>query len=254
MNEPEIRHEGLETVGTDGSANGTDSPPPATAVIPVATVAPPLADTPVLVVSPPAEPAPPFAAPMPEALVAAAPPTAARVPETEALEERLRRLESVLTDMRKLEERLAERAAQPAEPAPATKTSAAIVEAPQRRWLPGFIDALRPTSAPAPAGARRGWLVFDVLSEAQSILHMYGDPRYRLTWSGRLVPPALLLLIMTSWIWLPGTSLMMNWMSVLYVKCADLVLAFFLFKALGREAKRYRELIPQYPPLYPPPH
>ena len=71
---------------------------------------------------------------------------------------------------------------------------------------------------------RRGWAlqVFDAGE--------FSDPRYRLSWSGRLIPPGLLFLIATSWVWLPGTSLMpFAWMAVLYVKIVDLVLSFFLF-------------------------
>ena len=105
-----------------------------------------------------------------------------------------------------------------------------------------------PVAIPAPTPLARLWYLFDLVVDLRSILHMYGDPRYRLTWMGRLIPPALLVLIFTSWFWLPGTSLLPDFLARLLVKVVDLVLAFFLYKSLTREAQRYRDTIPKQSP------
>jgi hypothetical protein len=77
---------------------------------------------------------------------------------------------------------------------------------------------------------------------------MFVDPRYRLSLVGRFAPPVLLFLILTSWYWLPFASLaydVSRTVASLYVKIADLILAFFLTKVLIREARRYRETFPE---------
>ncbi|MBY0523467.1 MAG: hypothetical protein K2R98_08705 [Gemmataceae bacterium] len=264
MNDPELVNEHAPHPAGEAPNAGPNGTPPAPepdpVAPPVAAAAPPAAEP---ITSPYSEPpAPPVAAfaPSPIASVADAP---APKTDTESLEERLRRLEKVLStlgDGHPPEARVATHL--PSVPEPPTAQpfpSPAVVLETGKRWLPGVIDMLRFPGAAGSSGpgqapqSRPGWLLFDLMGEAQSILHMYGDPRYRLTWPGRLIPPALLAMIFTSWIWLPGTSLMMTWMGILYVKVVDLILAFFLFKVLGREAKHYRELIPQYPPIsYPP--
>jgi hypothetical protein len=72
---------------------------------------------------------------------------------------------------------------------------------------------------------------------------MYGDPRFQVTLTGWLIPPAMIALIFTSGIWLsviswvPGFSLI--------DKGVDLLLSFVLFKVVFREARRYRDTVPQ---------
>jgi len=61
----------------------------------------------------------------------------------------------------------------------------------------------------------------------------------------RFLPLGLLALILTSWFWLPGSSVPI--MGTLFDKALDLVLAFLLFKVLSREARRYREVTPDLP-------
>ena len=80
---------------------------------------------------------------------------------------------------------------------------------------------------------------------------MYGDPRYRLTWTGRVMPPVLLVLILIPWHWLPMTGTLATALAMIPAKLVDMFLAFLLFKILNREARRYRTIIPQYPPISP---
>ena len=76
---------------------------------------------------------------------------------------------------------------------------------------------------------------------------MYFDPRYRLSLVGRLAPLVIAALIVTSGLWMPGTGL--PWpLGMIIDKVADLVLAYFLFKMLSHEARRYRETAPDLPP------
>jgi hypothetical protein len=75
---------------------------------------------------------------------------------------------------------------------------------------------------------------------------MFVDPRYRLSWFGRVVPIVLTAAIATSHWWVIGSSIPL-FGSVLD-KAVDLVLAFALFKVLGHEARRYRETSPDLPP------
>jgi len=241
--------------------------------IPLATVAPPPAE-PVIVAPPLSEPLVQMAAvaSCPEPLMVPPEPAPAKSAETEALEDRLRRLEALLSNMadtRQLEERLAERlirrveapvatpaAAPIATPAPAPVATPAppsdqpakpnaLVEA-GRRWLP---FSFRGRAAGSAAGddsrvASASWVFFDIVRELQSILHMYGDPRYRLTWSGRILPLVCLALIATSGFW---TYPLIGWMPTLLgnlvLKTIDLVPAFCLFKVLTRESRRYRDTV-----------
>ena len=83
------------------------------------------------------------------------------------------------------------------------------------------------------------------------MVRMFFDPRYLSTWPTRIVPLALLalilLLILTSWIWLPGTSILPTSIMTIVDKIVDFALAFLAFKILQREARRYRELVTDLP-------
>jgi hypothetical protein len=56
----------------------------------------------------------------------------------------------------------------------------------------------------------------------------------------------LLAAILTSKLWVPGSSILI--LGDLLVKLVDLLLAFMLFKWLGHEARRYRQTSPDLPP------
>jgi hypothetical protein len=290
MTEPEpVIHEAAAVPAAEPTANGSNGPRSGGEEPPLAAVAPPPAEP--VIVSPPLNESviisPPVSEPffqMAAAATCPAPPELSLEPvpaksaEVEALEDRLRRLESVLTnlaDTQQLEERLAERLSKRADqsaplataatapvataatapvatPAPVIDQPAkpnVIVEA-GRRWLPS-LGGRAPGAASAgdsrPA-ASASWLLLDILREFQAILHMYGDPRYRLTWSGRILPVVFLALIATSGFWTyPLTGWMPTLLGNLVLKAIDLVPAFCLFKVLSREARRYRATIPQYP-------
>jgi hypothetical protein len=204
--------------------------PPADAI----TAAPPTASAPVAI---------------PLAAVREPTPAAALTP----LEQRLRRLEDALAQMQDvngLETRVAERVTgrlmtqAPVAPVPAPSSALAdfgklILQAPA-----AVARSFR--NSPVAVGARRAWLIQDALAEARAILRMFVDPRYRLSWTGRILPPLFLGLVLTSYYWLPGTSVPI--FGYLFNKVADLALTYVLYKLLAYEARRYRETAPDLPP------
>jgi hypothetical protein len=203
-------------------------------------------------------------------------PAPAAEPLLAPLEERIRRLEEALaqlSDLGDLEHRVAERVAEqltrvtptPAAPVAAPATSVdtgALLEAGRR--LLGAAKAAMPgapaTTAPAApqatpavgsaAGAteraRRVWLLWDLVAEARAIVRMYLDPRYRLSWLGRVVPLGLVAAFVLTDSWLPMPNIpILRW---LVEKAVELGIGFVLFKVLGYEARRYRETAPDLPP------
>jgi hypothetical protein len=170
------------------------------------------------------------------------------------LEQRVHRLEDAVAafqDTRQLEERLVERVADrmARNPPLVRENPNLIIEArsqafPALGWVRTSTEG-PPQAIPMAAGSReQSWFFWDVFSEARAIARMFFDPRFRMTRWVRLLSIGLLVVIFTSWIWLPGTALLPSFVSAVLVKAVDLVLAFFLYKILGREARRYRALFP----------
>jgi hypothetical protein len=168
-------------------------------------------------------------------------------------------LRQVLTPLedrvRRLEEALAQLHQDPSVPPPSDPPAAppthaittpmtAIPAAPQP--LPTALPA-SPSWTEPPLRSGRLWLPFEIWMEARVIVRMMVDPRYQMSWSGRVVPLVLLALFVTSWWWMPLTSLPAG-VGYLINKAADLVVCFVLFKVLGHEARRYRLTAPDLPP------
>jgi hypothetical protein len=219
----------------------------------------------------------------PEAADSAPAPCEPLVASAVSLEQRVRRLEDAvaqLQDTRPLEERVVERLAArlplapapapmpapmpapvpPPTPAPAPDPAAMIINA-GRHLLPVAADVLRSDPAASPGSMsraaaagflKRSWLFQDMYTELRSMVYMFIDPRYTLTWTGRVVPLALVIAIATSFIWFPGISTLYTLVSPMLgltvMKLVDLVMAYFLVKVLAREAARYRETAPNLPP------
>lgn len=178
----------------------------------------------------------------------------------ENLEDRLRRLEQALRGLEEMQRqptRPGDGGIRPPDDAPPRPKGPT--------WL-GRAVAWFNTTAPAaplthPAGAGptprppRAWFWWDALADARAIVRMYTDPRYTLTWMGRLLPPALLVLFLTIQLWLPYLLPCVGWVLLrvpalgwVLEKVLELVIGFFLFRALGQEARRYRETAPDLPP------
>lgn len=138
------------------------------------------------------------------------------------LEERVRRLEHAVAALQEQQARSSEafRAGQPQQ---------VKVGAP-------FADLER--SPPIP-GARRPWLLHDLLADLGAISRMFLDHRYRVAWTTWLAVICIVPLILTSgWWFLPAH---IPAIGDILEKAMDFALAFILYKALSREAKRYRE-------------
>ncbi|MCS6849983.1 MAG: hypothetical protein NZ700_02300 [Gemmataceae bacterium] len=179
-----------------------------------------------------------------------------------SLENRIRQLEdtiAVLQDAEQLAERLVEKVqSRLTQRLPVAMISEAVVPmavaVPVAAPEPPSVDVqhlpqpvtpdLRPIRPPS---GGRSWLVTEAWREVRAMWRMHVDPRYRLSWMGRLLPALLLAAILTSYVWLPGAVLLSTASGIagaLYVKCADVLLAYFLFKILIREARRYMEMFP----------
>ncbi len=178
------------------------------------------------------------------------PPVAPLLPSPAApipLEDRLHRLEAELARLRS------------GPPADAPASARSIVRHPGGFWDGVGKRLLAPSGPPAPPpprpddlasvvppGVRRTWRLLDALTELRAMYWMYFDPRYRLSWFGRLGPLVILALILTSGFWMPATGLPV--LGLVIEKLGDLVLAYLLFKLLSHEARRYRETAPDLPP------
>jgi hypothetical protein len=172
-----------------------------------------------------------------------------------ALEERIRHLESLLSqvqNLQSLEQRVAERVAsqiqrQPPAPAPGSTGPSVLGQA---RALIDVGRNLLPALPPGDAPPRpRGWLIWEMIAEVRAMVCMYLDPRYRVSLLGYVVPPILFVAFMfTKW-WLPFALMLekagLAWIIVVPV---DLLLLYAMFKVLGYEARRYRETAPDLPP------
>jgi hypothetical protein len=178
-------------------------------------------------------------------------------PAPPPLEQRVQQLEDAVAQLQQteqLEERVASRVservsktvpvAQPAAP------TAFFVRPPQA-LLPVPVTTIHqslPEGATQPANGPPGLRAFfDVLADLRAVWRMYVDPRYRVTWSARVIAPVLVVAIFTSWIWVPVAAWLPSMLGTLYIKLADLLLAFFLCRILIREARRYRDAFPDTP-------
>jgi hypothetical protein len=163
------------------------------------------------------------------------PPVPSPPPE---LEERVRRLEDILAGMQHSPSGIQETPPQLPPEAPAPELPPVPPDA-----VPLPSPASPPWLSPGLFPSHR-WLPFEMLAEFRAMIRMYLDPRYRLTWQTRLLPPVILFGMFLSW-WL-FTSIAV--IGFLLDRAIFLVLAYALFKVLTREATRYRMTSPDIPP------
>ncbi|MBI1913467.1 MAG: hypothetical protein HYS12_01735 [Planctomycetes bacterium] len=157
-----------------------------------------------------------------------------------SLEERVRRLEDIVATLQ-----LSPNAIQPAGNGPAPNEQASLADfiASAAQHFPTQPQG-PPADPGAPAGERtQRWLPFELLAEMRVMVRMYLDPRYRLTWQTRVLPPVFLFGMFLSWLLISGIPVV----GFLFDRILDLVLAYMLFKVLMREATRYRMMSPDLP-------
>lgn len=96
---------------------------------------------------------------------------------------------------------------------------------------------------PAPV-ARGPWGLLDAFGEARTLVRMFLDRRYRVSWTVWLVLFVAAVLIVLSWLIVAAVWIVGPWLD----KAADLIVAFVAFKVLSREAARYRHAVAGLPP------
>ena len=183
----------------------------------------------------------------------AAPPEA--VPPT--LEDRVRHLEdqvAVIHDTRRLEDRITERVSRRLERKQSNTAIKAPVAAVAEPSKPLPVASIAPSPELPPVvvlegkGGRQPWLIVDIYTEFRSMLRMFLDGRYRLfymNWQTKVYPPLLLATMAFSWLTITAIPLV----GLALDKIVELILAFFLYKVLSREASRYREISPHMKPF-----
>src|SRR5579862_1685631 len=174
------------------------------------------------------------------------------------LEQRLQQLESAvaaLPDVQAMEERIIERMAQRLQTV--VRAEAERVMASQQPTALPVATPIAPVSAaaaantapplPAPAPSPSSqrmfagllWLVVDICREGLAIFGMFFDFKFKVASATRLLTVIFLLAILTSQWWNPLAFIPV--VGGVLVKLVNLVLAFIMFKALSREARRYME-------------
>jgi hypothetical protein len=174
-------------------------------------------------------------------------------PLAQSLEQRVQRLEdavAALQDTRPLEDRVVERVSgllgiTPPKREPEPRAEHMVTA--ERRTAPPPGDGLSaqetlplPPPPASPLITRHPWLLFDLLGDLRAMVRMFFDVHYHVAWSTRVTALVLLLLIFTSGWWCPLAYVPL--LGPVVEKAVDLVLAFFVYKALSREARRYREI------------
>jgi hypothetical protein len=208
-------------------------------------------------IDPPAEPARHEA----PAESSAVPPLPSDPPPAIAhIQDRLDRLEQSLAPIQRLdglEERLLQRvttyidqARPPAVPTaqiaePSILARASALGSVGKHLLTTMVMPAASAAASSPRPPARPWAIREILAELQAMFYMYVDPRYRLSWPGRVVSPVLLGLFLTTGWWAPY---FLCGLGEILRKPMEMILCFGLIKLLSYEARRYRETAPDLPP------
>jgi hypothetical protein len=163
----------------------------------------------------------------------------------EALEQRVHRLEqavAAMSDTHLMEDRVVERVARRIEPnqnggllsgaARFLKGSTRPIEPEATEPTPDAEPAPPPESSPA----RPGWLVLEFIQEIRTAARMFTDYRYRISWTGRVVPIVCIVLAVMSFFVFRIVPIIGTAMD--YV--VDIVLVVILYKAMSREVERYQ--------------
>lgn len=157
----------------------------------------------------------------------------------EALEHRVKRLEDAvasLQDTRVLEERIIERLSR--SPSLQSSNKEKVID---RKYLSGA-ESSKPKSdseksAFPQESLKQAWFFIDVWKEFSTICKMFFDVRYHMGWFTRILTIILVpaFLLSNYWPRPPIPIVAEIWERVFF-----LLVAFFFFKALSREAQRYK--------------
>lgn len=163
----------------------------------------------------------------------------------EALERRVRRLEdavAAIQDTQLMEDRVVERVVERVEIAghQSASTGPGLVISAARMLIPRTIEAVPADAATdGSAPAQTPWLVSSVLIELRWMARMLTDYRYRMSWTGRIVLVAAIVIGILSWFILSGLPLVGGIIDRVVLVLAAIV----TYKAMSREVQRYQELM-----------
>jgi hypothetical protein len=179
----------------------------------------------------------------------------------ESLEHRVRRLEdavAALQDTGLMEDRIVhrlldrtDRGSVPTIRLPegeVIEPTAALPPARPAETFPGEYElappppSAEPVMPPAPGKPTSRWLLIEMLREARAMLHMHFDPRFRMSWYARTIPPVLLGLMVFSGYLFNG-FISVPVVSPLIDKAFVVVAALVAYKILTREVARYHDTI-----------
>ena len=181
--------------------------------------------------------------------------------QTESLEERVKRLEDALASMqdtRIMEDRIFERLSskikndKPPEPPKPPKPSTPpppvedkVADTVSRSFgnagstIQKHAESyIAKASGVSPEVVKQSWLVLDIWKEFRTILSMFFDVRYKMSWVVRWTVVVLFALILTSGLWPPLAGVPV--LGPIISSLVSLILAFIMTKILIREADRYR--------------
>jgi hypothetical protein len=167
-------------------------------------------------------------------------------PLLKPLEQRVRRLEDALAQIQEGKPRKPIPLATPSVPPPTAQLAPPNATEPAAAALVMAGAHLLTGHAPPTATQRQFWLLFDMVAETRAISRMFVDPRYKLSWMGRIVPLVLIVAFLTSDLWV--SSAFGQQVHTVLVKAFDLLIGYLLFKVLTYEARRYRQTAPDLPP------
>jgi hypothetical protein len=169
----------------------------------------------------------------------------------EALEQRVQRLEqavAAMSDTHLMEDRVVERVARRIEPhqnGGLLSGAARLFKGGARKAEPEGADPAPEIAASAPAAppplreappSRPGWLVLEFIHEVRAAARMFADYRYRMSWTGRLVPIICIIVAVMSFFVFRIVPIVGTAMDYL----VDIVLVVIVYKALSREVQRYQ--------------
>ncbi len=153
----------------------------------------------------------------------------------ERMEDRVRRLEDDLVELRGVVTRFGDIFIGGQMPEVPKKTEATSA-------LAALVDTAQKVEKLSRFSRFRSWLPFELFNEFSQMSRMYIDPRYRMRRTTQLVAPALALLFVASYFFF-------NWffpipiLSSILEKIVDVFLAIILYKILYSELLRYRETL-----------
>jgi hypothetical protein len=161
--------------------------------------------------------------------------------QLDELEKRVQHLEASGQDTSSLEERIASRIADRLSPAPAASPQGPGLLEAGRRLMPAALGGRRKAAG---SSQRQGWLIPELYAEVRAIFWMFLDPRYRLGWTCRLIPPILVSVLFISWFLLDGRIF---YVGTILDRIIEIALVVIAYKVLSREARRYRDTVGDFP-------